>query len=73
MRSPSSTSDCLNLKELNWTLKTRPFEQSPILQSKRKLEHADFAPYLDKLVPDTTIEDIRHYTDWGTRVKEATG
>ena len=38
----------------------------------RPLKHADFAPYLEKLVPDTTIEDIHHYTDWGTRVKEVT-
>jgi len=37
----------------------------------RPLKHSDFAPSLDNLVADTTIEDVHHYADWGTQVKDS--
>lgn len=37
----------------------------------RPLKHSDFAPSLDNLVADTTIEDVHQYADWGTQVKDS--
>ncbi|MBT6442739.1 MAG: ATP-binding protein [Alphaproteobacteria bacterium] len=37
----------------------------------RPLKHSDFAPSLDNLVADTTVEDVHHYADWGTQIKDS--
>jgi len=37
----------------------------------RPLRHSDFAPSLENLVADTTIEDVHHYADWGTQIKDS--